>query len=230
METGRGCVGQIMVASRMSQIGGLGSAPNRLLHNCISGACYASPSPLQFSLSTIKYSAKVCVASMGIVAWTSFLHHRKEVNDRGWSRAQRERLKKILKRKTQQQGLHMQVEFTSTSVQMRYLGINLVMYWCQNKDFTFLDSSLTIRGCLWCCIVDDDPYKQMPQFVASAWHHPSLEKPIPFYALFCLSSWATGLCEDLIKQNKGESRYSTRSNGTDKKCKGHRQDSNLRYI
>ncbi|KAG8273104.1 hypothetical protein J6590_028996 [Homalodisca vitripennis] len=24
------------------------------------------------------------------------------------------------------------------------------------------------------------------------------------------SSWATGLCEDLIKQNKGESRYSTR--------------------
>ncbi|KAG8283495.1 hypothetical protein J6590_016762 [Homalodisca vitripennis] len=28
--------------------------------------------------------------------------------------------------------------------------------------------------------------------------------------LFCPSSWATGLCEDLIKQNKGESRYSTR--------------------
>ncbi|KAG8253324.1 hypothetical protein J6590_036846 [Homalodisca vitripennis] len=36
------------------------------------------------------------------------------------------------------------------------------------------------------------------------------EKPIPFYALSCLSSWATGMCEDLIKQNKGESRYSTR--------------------
>ncbi|KAG8246016.1 hypothetical protein J6590_049295 [Homalodisca vitripennis] len=29
-------------------------------------------------------------------------------------------------------------------------------------------------------------------------------------ALFCPSSWVTGLCEDLIKQNKGESRYSTR--------------------
>ncbi|KAG8294695.1 hypothetical protein J6590_097258 [Homalodisca vitripennis] len=29
--------------------------------------------------------------------------------------------------------------------------------------------------------------------------------------IFCPSSWATGLCEDLIKQNKGESRYSTRS-------------------
>ncbi|KAG8292438.1 hypothetical protein J6590_040401 [Homalodisca vitripennis] len=28
--------------------------------------------------------------------------------------------------------------------------------------------------------------------------------------LFCPSSWATGLCEDLIKQSKGESRYSTR--------------------
>ncbi|KAG8245036.1 hypothetical protein J6590_009111 [Homalodisca vitripennis] len=26
-------------------------------------------------------------------------------------------------------------------------------------------------------------------------------------SLFCPSSWATGLCEDLIKQNKGESRY-----------------------
>ncbi|KAG8310632.1 hypothetical protein J6590_060168 [Homalodisca vitripennis] len=37
------------------------------------------------------------------------------------------------------------------------------------------------------------------------------EKPISFYALFCPSLWATGLCEDLIKQNKGESRYSTRS-------------------
>ncbi|KAG8305066.1 hypothetical protein J6590_096620 [Homalodisca vitripennis] len=37
------------------------------------------------------------------------------------------------------------------------------------------------------------------------------EKPISFYTLFCSSSWATGLCEDLIKQNKGESRYSTRS-------------------
>ncbi|KAG8274327.1 hypothetical protein J6590_004353 [Homalodisca vitripennis] len=33
--------------------------------------------------------------------------------------------------------------------------------------------------------------------------------PIPFWAVFCPSSWATGLCEDLIKQNKGESRYST---------------------
>ncbi|KAG8315560.1 hypothetical protein J6590_067917 [Homalodisca vitripennis] len=30
-------------------------------------------------------------------------------------------------------------------------------------------------------------------------------------ALFCPSLWATGLCEDLIKQNKGESQYSTRS-------------------
>ncbi|KAG8286266.1 hypothetical protein J6590_063940 [Homalodisca vitripennis] len=37
------------------------------------------------------------------------------------------------------------------------------------------------------------------------------EKPISLYALFCPSSWATGLCEDLIKQNKGESQYSTRS-------------------
>ncbi|KAG8277500.1 hypothetical protein J6590_041667 [Homalodisca vitripennis] len=32
-----------------------------------------------------------------------------------------------------------------------------------------------------------------------------------FKTLFCPPSWATGLCEDLIKQNKGESRYSTRS-------------------
>ncbi|KAG8310640.1 hypothetical protein J6590_060176 [Homalodisca vitripennis] len=30
----------------------------------------------------------------------------------------------------------------------------------------------------------------------------------PFQALFYPSSWATGLCEDLIKQIKGESRYS----------------------
>ncbi|KAG8316341.1 hypothetical protein J6590_052552 [Homalodisca vitripennis] len=30
------------------------------------------------------------------------------------------------------------------------------------------------------------------------------------FALFCPPSCATGLCEDLIKQNKGESRYSTR--------------------
>ncbi|KAG8271613.1 hypothetical protein J6590_059088 [Homalodisca vitripennis] len=29
--------------------------------------------------------------------------------------------------------------------------------------------------------------------------------------LFCPFSCATGLCKDLIKQNKGESRYSTRS-------------------
>ncbi|KAG8312107.1 hypothetical protein J6590_030022 [Homalodisca vitripennis] len=29
--------------------------------------------------------------------------------------------------------------------------------------------------------------------------------------LSCPSSWTTGLCEDLIKQNKGESRHSTRS-------------------
>ncbi|KAG8274197.1 hypothetical protein J6590_004214 [Homalodisca vitripennis] len=35
------------------------------------------------------------------------------------------------------------------------------------------------------------------------------ERPISFQALFCPPSWATGLCEDLIKQNKGESRYST---------------------
>ncbi|KAG8252905.1 hypothetical protein J6590_046324 [Homalodisca vitripennis] len=37
------------------------------------------------------------------------------------------------------------------------------------------------------------------------------EKPISFYTLFCPYSWATGLCEDLIKQNTEESRYSTRS-------------------
>ncbi|KAG8295394.1 hypothetical protein J6590_081504 [Homalodisca vitripennis] len=37
------------------------------------------------------------------------------------------------------------------------------------------------------------------------------EKPIPFYALFCPSSWTTGLCDDLIEQNEGESQYSTRS-------------------
>ncbi|KAG8315153.1 hypothetical protein J6590_076661 [Homalodisca vitripennis] len=29
-------------------------------------------------------------------------------------------------------------------------------------------------------------------------------------ALFCPSRWATGLCEDLIKQNKGKRRYSTK--------------------
>ncbi|KAG8275726.1 hypothetical protein J6590_080719 [Homalodisca vitripennis] len=34
---------------------------------------------------------------------------------------------------------------------------------------------------------------------------------IEAHALFCPSSWAIGLCEDLIKQNNGESRYSTRS-------------------
>ncbi|KAG8313045.1 hypothetical protein J6590_010138 [Homalodisca vitripennis] len=33
--------------------------------------------------------------------------------------------------------------------------------------------------------------------------------PLTFEALFCPSSWATGLCEDLIKQDKGERRYST---------------------
>ncbi|KAG8285158.1 hypothetical protein J6590_086240 [Homalodisca vitripennis] len=36
------------------------------------------------------------------------------------------------------------------------------------------------------------------------------EKPIPFEALLCPSSWTTDLCEDLIKQSKGESRYSKR--------------------
>ncbi|KAG8263791.1 hypothetical protein J6590_024019, partial [Homalodisca vitripennis] len=39
--------------------------------------------------------------------------------------------------------------------------------------------------------------------------HPNLKTRPP--SLFCTPSWATGLCEDLIKQNKGESRYSTRS-------------------
>ncbi|KAG8288746.1 hypothetical protein J6590_010855 [Homalodisca vitripennis] len=38
---------------------------------------------------------------------------------------------------------------------------------------------------------------------------PSL--PISLSPLFCPSSCATGLYEDLIKQNKGESRYSARS-------------------
>ncbi|KAG8314399.1 hypothetical protein J6590_093465 [Homalodisca vitripennis] len=42
---------------------------------------------------------------------------------------------------------------------------------------------------------------------------PYLIKPILFYALFCPSSWVTGLYEDIIKQDKGESRYSTRSMG-----------------
>ncbi|KAG8310408.1 hypothetical protein J6590_064436 [Homalodisca vitripennis] len=37
------------------------------------------------------------------------------------------------------------------------------------------------------------------------------EYPFPFEALFCPSSWAIDLCEDLIEQRKGESRYSTRS-------------------
>ncbi|KAG8288289.1 hypothetical protein J6590_021056 [Homalodisca vitripennis] len=39
----------------------------------------------------------------------------------------------------------------------------------------------------------------------------TLQLPIPFKALFCPPSWATGLCEDLIKRNKGESRYSASS-------------------
>ncbi|KAG8272575.1 hypothetical protein J6590_037869 [Homalodisca vitripennis] len=36
------------------------------------------------------------------------------------------------------------------------------------------------------------------------------DRPISFEALFCPSSWATGLYEDVIKQNRGESQYSTR--------------------
>ncbi|KAG8275530.1 hypothetical protein J6590_083698 [Homalodisca vitripennis] len=31
--------------------------------------------------------------------------------------------------------------------------------------------------------------------------------PSSFCTLFCPSSWAAGLCEDLIKQNKGENQY-----------------------
>ncbi|KAG8296812.1 hypothetical protein J6590_048887 [Homalodisca vitripennis] len=54
-------------------------------------------------------------------------------------------------------------------------------------------------------------------------------EPIPFLSLFCPSSWTTGLCEDLIKQNKGES-IQYKIDGTDKKCKGNRQDSNLSYL
>ncbi|KAG8240797.1 hypothetical protein J6590_101778, partial [Homalodisca vitripennis] len=58
------------------------------------------------------------------------------------------------------------------------------------------------------------------------WSQLSLKADPLLYLI--LSSWATGLCEDLIKQNKGESRYKV--DGTDKKCNGHRQDSNLRYL
>ncbi|KAG8336443.1 hypothetical protein J6590_044216 [Homalodisca vitripennis] len=53
--------------------------------------------------------------------------------------------------------------------------------------------------------------------IAPDWDQMPLPQSIPFprrslfNPLFCPSSWATGLCEDLIKQNKGESRYSTRS-------------------
>ncbi|KAG8271625.1 hypothetical protein J6590_058429 [Homalodisca vitripennis] len=39
-------------------------------------------------------------------------------------------------------------------------------------------------------------------------------------ALFCPSSWATGLCEDLNKQNKGVSRYNPNSNDLDRSAIG----------
>ncbi|KAG8304368.1 hypothetical protein J6590_095565 [Homalodisca vitripennis] len=37
------------------------------------------------------------------------------------------------------------------------------------------------------------------------------------------------MCEDLIKQNKGES-LQYKVDGTDKKCSGHRQNSSLRHL
>ncbi|KAG8315280.1 hypothetical protein J6590_074378 [Homalodisca vitripennis] len=53
---------------------------------------------------------------------------------------------------------------------------------------------------------------------------------ISYVTLFCPSSWANDLCEDLIKQNKGGGSIQYEVDGTDKKCHGHRQDLNLPYL
>ncbi|KAG8243350.1 hypothetical protein J6590_046398 [Homalodisca vitripennis] len=55
---------------------------------------------------------------------------------------------------------------------------------------------------------------------------------VEFYMpiLFYLSSWFTGLCKGLIKENKGKGRYSTRSTEPDRNCSCPRQDFNLHYL
>ncbi|KAG8314885.1 hypothetical protein J6590_082682 [Homalodisca vitripennis] len=87
-----------------------------------------------------------------------------------------------------------------------------------------MDEAIFVENC------DSSPFdtrKSQLQPVLSSFFFK--EKPIPCYTLFCPSSWATGLCEDLIKQNDGDS-IQYKVDGADKKCKGHRQDSNLRYL
>ncbi|KAG8272158.1 hypothetical protein J6590_047172 [Homalodisca vitripennis] len=63
-------------------------------------------------------------------------------------------------------------------------------------------------------LIKPDKRGNIPGMDQDAWIIVVLElgvSSLPHSSLFCPPSWATGLCEDLIKQNKGESRYSTRS-------------------
>ncbi|KAG8262500.1 hypothetical protein J6590_052144 [Homalodisca vitripennis] len=56
-----------------------------------------------------------------------------------------------------------------------------------------------------------DTSVSLPQmWVSTDWEFV-LSQGFGYVPLSCTSPWATGLCEDLVKQNKGESRYSTRS-------------------